>query len=68
MTTLLEQFDASEFEPQRYDFTYEDAPDVENLRRAIAIAQAVEDYSKTFGRPLDTAWIMRRADELLEGK
>lgn len=38
------------------------------IRRALAIAQAVEDYGKTFGRPLDMAWIMRRADELLEDK
>jgi len=42
--------------------------DYQEIRRAIAIAQAVSDYGATFGRPLDMAWIMRRADELLAGK
>jgi hypothetical protein len=57
--TLLERWDDSHTETMRWK--------PEEIRRAIAIAQAVEEHTMYYGE--DTiAWIKRRADELLEGK
>jgi hypothetical protein len=57
--TLLERWDDSHTETMRWK--------PEEIRRAIAIAQAVEEHTMYYGE--DTiAWIKRRADEMLEGK
>jgi hypothetical protein len=63
--TLLERWDDSHTETMRWK--------PEEIRRAIAIAQAVEEYGQLDRALGDSGlgaylWIMRRADELLERK
>ena len=59
--TLLERYDAWEsgkitLSPRTKD----------EIRRALAIAQAVDEYIPQSGDAIH--WIMRRADELLRGE
>lgn len=62
--TLLERL--SGFPPPDYEDYWLTADEVKQIRRALAIAQAVEEWHQNSDG--EGGFLLRRADELLEAK